>query len=581
LKESDKNLQARVYGIVARSSSNPKLQLDAYYKAVELLQDYFNRVDYLLEIAQFLCSVGFPKHDAYQVLQSILDDIYEIENELRQDASEQDDEDETVSRSRFSVSSKRSFRSARSSVSGTRVRSPSGSNAPMSPNRKASSVGQGPGSEKGKMLIRRQSSRAMSEKSSGSRVSREQASALPLPLPVTLKQYDNAIKAVAMIAKLESNHEKRLERCLEAVALIQKSIALYEATMQEVHKYIQYVKQQSASKESALPSYEAFTVPPSADLAFPSESILLLHWRPSELHVSYMGLAVERNPLGVPNLQSISTIALTYYYLIWLADTLYELSSPKSALLCLAWLRVLLLTLADSLPSTSELHYPFALIYFKSMKILSECGLGEEAKALPKTLGSTGYESTSLLSLICSWDQSKESGSAGMSGRLSGGGVGNSTLSQSFDKVMTQTNGSRGDGVSDETASVCSIACYTDTVTGFNKIQCAIDICKEWLSLELESASRSAVVVINRECLSINHERGVVETSLLLAEFLKREGQPEQIISLVSGIRTQLAAVGDPRLFSELMAIIVAAYADARKVNEGVQLAVDCIKLLQ
>jgi hypothetical protein len=46
--------QYKVYGVLARSSSNSKQQLDAYLKTMEILKDDPERVDYALEIAQVL-----------------------------------------------------------------------------------------------------------------------------------------------------------------------------------------------------------------------------------------------------------------------------------------------------------------------------------------------------------------------------------------------------------------------------------------------------------------------------------------------------------------------------------------------
>lgn len=69
LKENNPVLQARVYAILARSASIPKQQLEAYKKTFEILQEDIQRVDYLLEMCQWLASASVPKQEILPVLQ--------------------------------------------------------------------------------------------------------------------------------------------------------------------------------------------------------------------------------------------------------------------------------------------------------------------------------------------------------------------------------------------------------------------------------------------------------------------------------------------------------------------------------
>ena len=80
LKEGDPSLQAKVYAILARSSSIPKQQLDAYKKTIEILGDAIERVDYELETAQWMASAGVPRVEVIEVVQSAMDAIYEVED---------------------------------------------------------------------------------------------------------------------------------------------------------------------------------------------------------------------------------------------------------------------------------------------------------------------------------------------------------------------------------------------------------------------------------------------------------------------------------------------------------------------
>ena len=86
LKEGDPSLQARVYGILARASADPKQQLEAYRKTIEILGEDIERVDYELETAQWMASAGVPRIEIIEVVQGAVDCIYEVEDKNLIDA---------------------------------------------------------------------------------------------------------------------------------------------------------------------------------------------------------------------------------------------------------------------------------------------------------------------------------------------------------------------------------------------------------------------------------------------------------------------------------------------------------------
>ncbi len=65
LKEGPAVMQAQVYTILARNSSSPKQQLDAYLKAVDLLEGDMARVDCILETGGWMAAAGLPRTDVY------------------------------------------------------------------------------------------------------------------------------------------------------------------------------------------------------------------------------------------------------------------------------------------------------------------------------------------------------------------------------------------------------------------------------------------------------------------------------------------------------------------------------------
>jgi len=112
LKEGDVSLQARVYAILARASSNPKQQAEAFYKAIDVLKDDPRKISYILETVQWMSSSGLPKKTISTLIQSSLDTIYEIEEEafMVEPDDENKNDDDTLSKtgSKKSSTSKKS-----------------------------------------------------------------------------------------------------------------------------------------------------------------------------------------------------------------------------------------------------------------------------------------------------------------------------------------------------------------------------------------------------------------------------------------------------------------------------------------
>ena len=118
LKESNPNLQARIYAILARSAAYPKQQLEAYKKTVEILNESIESVDYLLETCQWMSSASIPKSEIAELLSSVLDTIYEIE-EVEFDPD--DDFDADLQSETYSRSSSRNREFEAGSVGGKRA----------------------------------------------------------------------------------------------------------------------------------------------------------------------------------------------------------------------------------------------------------------------------------------------------------------------------------------------------------------------------------------------------------------------------------------------------------------------------
>ena len=109
VKESGEDMVARVWTVLAQSMSDKKAKLQAYYKAVEVLElKPLAQAEYLVLYGEFLYSEGFAIQDAQDQLIAAADALLELDTALA-------DEEEASSRVSGSQSDSRSQSSAASS----------------------------------------------------------------------------------------------------------------------------------------------------------------------------------------------------------------------------------------------------------------------------------------------------------------------------------------------------------------------------------------------------------------------------------------------------------------------------------
>jgi hypothetical protein len=93
LKEGDPSLQAQVYGVLARASTIPEQQLESYMTAITILQESIERVDYILEAAQWMGSNSIPRIDIMDLVESAVDALYEVEERKYPELADLDEEE--------------------------------------------------------------------------------------------------------------------------------------------------------------------------------------------------------------------------------------------------------------------------------------------------------------------------------------------------------------------------------------------------------------------------------------------------------------------------------------------------------
>ena len=95
MKESDPVLQARVWAILARAASSTKQQMSAYIQAIDSLDGRFERLEYCIEMAEWMVQTGLSKKDSNDVLMAAVDSFMAVEesNFPQLEDSEYNDDD--------------------------------------------------------------------------------------------------------------------------------------------------------------------------------------------------------------------------------------------------------------------------------------------------------------------------------------------------------------------------------------------------------------------------------------------------------------------------------------------------------
>ncbi|GMI14612.1 hypothetical protein TrLO_g7160 [Triparma laevis f. longispina] len=79
MKESDPVLQSKVWAILARAASSTKQQMEAYVMAVESLAGRFERLEYCVEMAEWMIQSGLSKQDSNDVLEGAFEAFMQVE----------------------------------------------------------------------------------------------------------------------------------------------------------------------------------------------------------------------------------------------------------------------------------------------------------------------------------------------------------------------------------------------------------------------------------------------------------------------------------------------------------------------
>ena len=353
LKETDVSLQAQIYGIIARESIIPSKQIDSYRKAIELLSKFNERIDYIVETAQWMASAGIASNEIRELLLSGLDAFYEI-NDINF---------VTTNNNNLVFDDSKSMKSGKSKVSNNSYLQPksliANSNAKLTQRSRSNSI--------------KSMNKSMKSINSQQTINNEN-NELFKKNQLNFSIFEIAVRLLIMLAIIAENDETKLEYCIESVYVLENSFEFWNHTIQETNRLNLFKIENNKIENKINPLiFDDFKVNTNEELLIPfNDLILLFNWQPNSLFNELMLQLINENSLLIPTNHSIHTISLTFHYYIELIDILREFGFTKKILLILSWLRLILLYVTNIENNIKELL--MSLLQAEYMKTLSQCG---------------------------------------------------------------------------------------------------------------------------------------------------------------------------------------------------------------
>ena len=575
LKENDPALQARVYAILARSASKKRHQLEAYRKTVEILKDDITRVEYLLETAQWMGAVGLPKAAAMEVILGAVDALYEIEEQMLE---EKDDV-----RDGMSESSRATTRTGKSSGS------------------RKSGVSS---AAKSRVITRRGSSLLKRSTSRGSTKSEKSESAVDSSR-LNILQLDQAMRAIAMVAILENSSECKLERCVEGAFFLDRALSLWQG---EINKHVTEIVRKYAEDSASVATDQSSTGAASrmsqeqlSKLVeagnIPTDPVDLALWTPSKEFYMHMAKVTERTPLLVPSKASLPSLQLSVYYMMAMSSVLEKNGHTKSALFCLAWIRVCVLfgcNMDNPEPLLAVLHFKILSI-LSSSNVIMRKGNQAESDGAPSVvismtthLGNSDLTSVEYLTSIIPSTPAPESAFQASPEPVP---VFNDDTSLTADTKASTTSGrvrsrssrSRGNRpvTSSGQANPYDIKTWTQEMTSdVEALFCYIDLCRCMVDMGLFGKARKYAKFVIMESKGACNTRAHAMACTLLAEIELARGNIADAVSIIIESRGSIESTGDAELLGRHAQILIKCYMGATNAPEAHRVAEQAFDVL-
>ena len=354
MKESDPVLQARIWSVLARAASSTKQQMSAYIQAVNSLDGKFERLEYCIEMAEWMIQTGLSKKDSNDVLMAVVDSFMAVEeasfpellgsednlgyNSDDEDVATNDGDENASVRSGFAsrghlgtshTNNPLSRQSSRASMVGGDANAP-GTAATSAPGSRNPSL---PGTANSNMRNSISQRSVRSAKSNASATTNNDMSSKGASAPEALEvsHMDAFIKTLAMLAKSADGHRVRLEMALSAAHYAERALLLNIGAANGGAAFAEYEALDDEAKVKCG-GLKEFTANHSQPYIVPYR---MEDW--SEFYITEEMLAHCKNVppnqvMKVVSKQTVSKAPLTIFHLFYVSDLLCEEGMTLQAL---------------------------------------------------------------------------------------------------------------------------------------------------------------------------------------------------------------------------------------------------------
>ena len=154
-----------------------------------------------------------------------------------------------------------------------------------------------------------------------------------MPNNLHIKQLEQAVRSLSMLAMLYADDMTREELSVEAIYFVKRFFGCWEAAVHLSAKSQAYWKLTPAERDET--PLDSFSPPAEAleGLDFPvDDPLAMLRWMPSDVFKSAMEAAKEFAPHDIPSAKNLPALPLTLHYCTWLANAL-ELRLQQACLI--------------------------------------------------------------------------------------------------------------------------------------------------------------------------------------------------------------------------------------------------------
>jgi hypothetical protein len=540
LKESDPSLQARVFAILARNSTLPEQQLEGYQKilggASAAKLSSTDKVEYLLEISQWMSSSGFFSTEIKEMLYSAMDLIYQKEESLISFVGETYDlkpQSLTKDSDSSNVKSARMmFRASGRKLSGLG----SSARGSFKLNRSASIFGQ-----------------ALNQKESHDEQSFD------------CRQLEQAARTSVMIGLLEADNAIKVRKLLESVYFMMQFHRVWSMSVIDEARRVAYAKLVNTQQDVC--HFDSFKLASTEekDYHLPVFPLTLLKWQPAAAFFEHHKNCVNQKAYStyVPSPDSVCFFPLTVHYTLIAATMLENYGFATHALFCLAWLRSIIIVDSPSMVSSSII----GLLYFKVLFALdARISLILSLIQILVLVSKLGIPHSIIFDKSFGFDS------------ITCSSIASNVISDMSDLSKINYKGGDYDGFA-KTNDMFGFYTYTKDLNIGTDVTSAVSICQCLYDLsQYHLCHRLALSLRIRVTLN-DDKRNLLGTTIILAQLEYDNGKFKESFALLLSVKNLLHEVGDTILLSRVAVLMIDCNMRMGETDEALRIASDVIQL--